>query len=43
MGAPGALGRGELDSVGLDLPISNIWRAFHYDHHLSGRDTFELP
>ena len=43
MGARGSLGRGELDSVGLDLLITKPWRAGHYEHNMSDRETSGLP
>jgi hypothetical protein len=43
VGARGSLGRGELGSVGLDLRISEFWRAGHYDHNILDKETFEPP
>ena len=43
MGARGSLGKGELDSVGLDLRIPKVWQAGHYDRNMSDREIFGPP
>jgi hypothetical protein len=43
MEARGSLERGDLDSVSLGLHISKAWRAGHYEHNISDRETLELP